>query len=185
MSEGRPVFQVACQRCKLAKRRCDHDHPKCSGCRKGNTACIVVDPLTSKQYSRQYIGDLEAEEKALLARLNRDEVLPHQAPNVELSSQDRVARTPRQHDVSTSPNTVSEYVGDSSGFEYVATFSLDEVTSNADLSSLLRSIFSNREWTAQKIASLAEVSQRNQMPELKMKANEAPTFEEACALLNN
>lgn len=115
MSAALPAAVAACQRCKMAKRRCDHGHPKCSGCRKAGEACIVVDPVTSKRYSRQYIGDLEAEEKALLRRLHGEDGPSQQAARP--SPRDSNGPTPQIQNLSESPNTVSEFVGDSSGLK--------------------------------------------------------------------
>lgn len=105
----------ACQRCKLGKRRCDRGNPKCSLCTKANAACIIVDPLSSKRYARQYIGDLQAREQDLLRRLGHDAGTQSRAAND--SSLEAPSRTPHGPQSSTSPRTANEYVGESSGLK--------------------------------------------------------------------
>lgn len=163
-----PAATAACQRCKTAKRRCDHGHPKCVGCTKAHAACVIVDPVNSKRYSKEHIGNLLAEERALLARLPDGGV--GGAPEHTPASQRRENGIERLSQGGPSPQSVQpsgEFVGDSSGLN------------------LLRSMFSSREWAAQKDVILRQASQQVPLPELNMTANQLPTFDEAFALLNN
>jgi hypothetical protein len=57
----------ACERCRLKKVKCDSLPPKCSTCVKSDTACIIVDPLTSERYTRDGIAQLERKLKDLEA----------------------------------------------------------------------------------------------------------------------
>lgn len=113
----------SCQRCKLRKIRCDHAPPKCAACTKASSACIIVDPITQKQYTREYIHDLERKEKQLSEKLN-GRPLPRRTST---------ATGPREHD-DTSPRdapsaesttTFGGYVGESSGLKLVSHAQLD------------------------------------------------------------
>lgn len=116
MTNTSTVVLPACQRCKSAKRRCDHGHPKCLHCSKANTACIIVDPVTSKRYAREYIGNLQAEERFLVARCSESGSLPERlADGMPRITPDR---TPRGPGSSESLQTANEFVGDSSGLKY-------------------------------------------------------------------
>jgi hypothetical protein len=108
MSEE-PQQIPTCQQCRLRKIRCDHAAPKCSACVKSSSACIIVDPMTKKQYTRDYIHDLECKEKDLKARLESS----------TLSTQDaRQDPSPVNAHSVESTTTFSGYVGESSGLRY-------------------------------------------------------------------
>ncbi|KAK8049874.1 hypothetical protein PG994_011604 [Apiospora phragmitis] len=59
----------ACQRCKLRKIKCDRQAPKCSGCTKSKAACIIIDPVTSERYPREFIHRLEVRAQELQAKV--------------------------------------------------------------------------------------------------------------------
>lgn len=58
----------ACQRCKLRKIKCDRQAPKCSSCTKSKATCLVIDPVTSERYPRDFIHRLELREQDLQAK---------------------------------------------------------------------------------------------------------------------
>ncbi|KAJ9625230.1 hypothetical protein H2204_010617 [Knufia peltigerae] len=49
----------ACERCRLRKVKCDSKPPKCTGCTRSNTACIIVEAGTHERFSRDSIYQLE------------------------------------------------------------------------------------------------------------------------------
>jgi hypothetical protein len=108
MSEE-PQQIPTCQQCRLRKIRCDHAAPKCGACVKSSSACIIVDPMTKKQYTRDYIHDLECKEKDLKARLDDSTRSPQDA---------RQDPSPVHAHSIESTTTFSGYVGESSGLRY-------------------------------------------------------------------
>lgn len=107
----------ACQQCRLRKIRCDHAAPKCSACVKSSSACIIVDPMTKKQYTRDYIHDLECKEKDLKSRL-KDAVSPRDDSAPGASNQALQDPSPINAHSIESTTTFSGYVGESSGLRY-------------------------------------------------------------------
>jgi hypothetical protein len=111
------VSQIpACQRCRLRKIRCDHAAPKCSGCSKASAACIIIDPITQKQYTREYIHDLERKEKLLSEQIRNS--AERQTPGAARSlpgTQDDTS--PRDAPSTESTTTFGGYVGESSGLK--------------------------------------------------------------------
>lgn len=103
----------ACQRCRLRKIKCDHAAPKCSGCTKASAACIIIDPFTQKQYTRDYIDELERKEKELLgkAQAGTARSATNATPN------DQSETSPRDAPSAESTTTYGGYVGDSSGLK--------------------------------------------------------------------
>jgi hypothetical protein len=103
----------ACQRCRMRKIRCDHAAPKCSGCTKATAACIIIDPFTQKQYTRDYIHELERKEKELLgkARVGSERSVSNATPN------DQADTSPRDAPSAESTTTYGGYVGESSGMK--------------------------------------------------------------------
>ncbi|KAF1346520.1 hypothetical protein BDV97DRAFT_269845, partial [Delphinella strobiligena] len=61
--------QIACERCRARKNKCDGKSPKCSICEKAGTPCVVVDRTTYRQYPRGHVEDLENEVERLKARV--------------------------------------------------------------------------------------------------------------------
>lgn len=61
-------IQIACERCRQRKHKCDGQIPVCSTCQKAGTPCIVVDRLTYRQYPRGHVEALERENELLRAR---------------------------------------------------------------------------------------------------------------------
>lgn len=100
----------SCQRCKLRKIRCDHAAPKCSACLKAATTCVIVDPITLKQYTREYIHDLERKEKHLSEKA-RKRLGPRRTSN---------ARSPRDPPSAESTTTFGGYVGENSSLKLVS-----------------------------------------------------------------
>ena len=101
----------ACQRCRLRKIRCDHAPPKCSACTKSASACIIVDPTTQKQYTREYIEDLERKEDQLRAKLQD----PREGARVNTPHQEHEDPSPINTHSIESTTTLSGYVGESGG----------------------------------------------------------------------
>jgi len=106
----------ACQQCRLRKIRCDHAAPKCSACVKSSSACIIVDATTKKQYTREYIHDLESKEKHLKAKLKDAIISPHGAVTASAPDQAHGDPSPINAHSRESTTTTSGYVGESSGF---------------------------------------------------------------------
>ncbi|KAK7225242.1 hypothetical protein V2G26_013245 [Clonostachys chloroleuca] len=148
----------ACQRCKLRKVRCDRAAPKCGGCSKAAKTCIIVDPVTSIQYSRDEISQLEQREKELRQRASG-------APPVQAAAGDRAVvdgPTPS----TASPSDSSAFVGDASGHN------------------LLRFILSDSRWRSCEPQLLRQLAERPQVPELAVKPNKQPLVDEALGLLD-
>jgi hypothetical protein len=103
----------ACQRCRMRKIRCDHAAPKCSGCAKATAACIIIDPFTQKQYTRDYIHELERKEKELLgkARVGSERSVSNVTPS------EHVDTSPKDAPSAESTTTFGGYVGESSGMK--------------------------------------------------------------------
>lgn len=114
MSEE-PHHIPACQQCRLRKVRCDHAAPKCSACVKSSSACIIVDPITKKQYTRDHIYDLECREKELKAKLDQATRLPRDAVAVVSPSRTHHDPSPINAHSVESTTTFSSYVGENSG----------------------------------------------------------------------
>ncbi|KAM0716137.1 hypothetical protein Q7P37_008651 [Cladosporium fusiforme] len=163
MSMAEEASQLpSCQRCKLRKIRCDHAPPKCAACTKASSACIIVDPITQKQYTREYIHDLERKESQLSEKLKSRRV--PQRTSTASGSHEIEHTTPRDAPSAESTTTFGGYVGENSGLN------------------LLQSVFADTEWRTQR---LRETGQRPQMPELAMSAHVLPPSNEAAALLEN
>jgi len=108
------VSQIpACQRCRLRKIKCDHAAPKCSGCTKASAACIIIDPFTQKQYTRDYIGELEQKEKELLGKTPAasERSVTNATPNEQADT------SPKDAPSAESTTTFGGYVGESSGLK--------------------------------------------------------------------
>jgi hypothetical protein len=103
----------ACQRCRLRKIKCDHAAPKCSGCTKATAACIIIDPFTQKQYTRDYIHELERKEKELLGKAR-----PDSERSASNATPNEVDTSPRDAPSAESTTTYGGYVGESSGMKY-------------------------------------------------------------------
>lgn len=116
MAEDELHFTLpACQRCKVGKKRCNREAPKCSVCAKANTACIIIDPITTKQYTRGYIHELELKEQAL-ARRSRGIANSSPLPGRQGGASDTThGDTPRDPPTTRSVATSGGYVGEGSG----------------------------------------------------------------------
>jgi len=103
----------ACQRCRLRKIRCDHAAPKCSGCTKASAACIIIDPFTQKQYTRDYIDELERKEKELIgkAQTGSERSVSNATPNEPANT------SPKDAPSAESTTTFGGFVGESSGLK--------------------------------------------------------------------
>lgn len=101
----------ACQRCRMRKIRCDHAAPKCSGCAKASSACIIIDPFTQKQYTRDYIHELERKEKELLGKARSERSATNATPNEQTDT------SPRDAPSAESTTMFGGYVGESSGMK--------------------------------------------------------------------
>lgn len=111
-----PHHIPACQQCRLRKIRCDHAAPKCSACVKSSSACIIVDPMTKKQYTREYIHDLECKEKALKSKLDQSSSSPRDAAGSTNPTQALQDPSPiNAHSIESTTTFTSGYVGESSG----------------------------------------------------------------------
>lgn len=130
----------ACQRCRLRKIRCDHAAPKCAGCTKASVACIIVDPFTQKQYTREYIHELEQKEK----RLSRDDRYANSAVGLGPESQQNEPQqniSPRDAPSAGSGTTFGGFVGESSGLKW-ETLSINGVRSSSDFRAVYCSLSS-------------------------------------------
>lgn len=105
----------SCQRCKLRKIRCDHAPPKCAACTKASSACIIIDPITQKQYTREYIHDLERKERYLSEKVRRRAVPRSASAANGLNEHENTS--PRDAPSAESTTTFGGYVGESSGLK--------------------------------------------------------------------
>lgn len=128
--------QIACERCRSRKNKCDGKLPECSACERAGVPCVIVDRLTWKEKPRGHVEELEAEVKRLEARVRELEVEVTQLRNgvepsqneiaAQLSPLEQLAAEPTPEDVSStiaqdidllSQDVISErkYIGESSG----------------------------------------------------------------------
>lgn len=118
---GEEASQIpACQRCRLRKIRCDHAAPKCAGCSKASAACIIIDPITQKQYTREYIHELQQKEQQLSSKLGEGAGRP-QSTGIEQSAPGPRRdddTSPRDAPSAESTTTFGGYVGESSGLKW-------------------------------------------------------------------
>ncbi|KAK5056527.1 hypothetical protein LTR84_012058 [Exophiala bonariae] len=90
----------ACERCRIRKVKCDTYAPKCTGCMRGNAACIIVDPLTNERYTRDGLVQMEQKLRLLEA-------------NAVATSPDKVTS-----DKGIQKGTKIHFVGDGSGLNF-------------------------------------------------------------------
>ncbi|KAK6842308.1 hypothetical protein PG987_003168 [Apiospora arundinis] len=176
----------ACQRCKLRKIKCDRQAPKCSNCTKqSNAACIIVDPVTSERYPRDFIHRLELRKQELEAKVAATDTVAVTASPIseDGNTGDGVERNPTAANadadaderttitqVPDSPTTSRGFVGDGSGLSF------------------LRFIFQDSRWRVYEPQIMQLLSERPQIPELtisRSRGNPQPTLDEAAALLDN
>ncbi|KAK8088765.1 hypothetical protein PG997_003726 [Apiospora hydei] len=172
----------ACQRCKLRKIKCDRQAPKCSGCTKSKAACIILDPVTSERYPRDFIHRLEVRAQELQAKVAAaaaptTATTPisegsHTAAGAGDSNTEEpgpvaaAERTPSNQALD-SPAASRGFVGDGSGLSF------------------LRFIFQDSRWRVYEPQIMQLLAERPQIPELTISPNTQPTLDEATALLDN
>lgn len=66
---GLSRVQIACERCRTRKNKCDGQLPTCSTCKKAGAECVVLDRLTWKQHPRGHVDALERENEMLRTRV--------------------------------------------------------------------------------------------------------------------
>lgn len=49
----------ACERCRIHKVKCDTQPPKCAACKRSNSGCIILDPVTNERYTRDGLAEME------------------------------------------------------------------------------------------------------------------------------
>lgn len=116
-------IQIACERCRQRKHKCDGEIPTCGTCQKAGTPCIVVDRLTYRQYPRGHIEALERENELLRAKTTDLEsklanALPREGHAAAAGSQDDpTALVPGAQvaELDLSSLSPSKYVGEASG----------------------------------------------------------------------
>jgi hypothetical protein len=69
----------SCRRCKHRKIKCIQAGAKCSACAQAGAACLIVDPVTGKEYTRGYVHELELREQELLRQTQNADAL-HTSP---------------------------------------------------------------------------------------------------------
>ncbi|KAK7940971.1 uncharacterized protein PG986_013358 [Apiospora aurea] len=172
----------ACQRCKLRKIKCDRQAPKCSGCTKSKAACIVVDPVISERYPRDFIHRLEVRTQELQAKVAAAAAVTTATTSISEGSHTAggagdsnteepgpvaaAERTPSNQALD-SPAASRGFVGDGSGL------------------SSLRFIFQDSRWRVYEPQIMQLLAERPQIPELTISLNTQPTLDEATALLDN
>ncbi|KAK8055969.1 transcriptional regulatory protein [Apiospora rasikravindrae] len=172
----------ACQRCKLRKIKCDRQAPKCSGCTKSKAACIIVDPVTSERYPRDFIHQLEVRAQELQAKATATAAVTTVTTpisegsgtaggtgdsNTEEPGPVAAAERTPSNQALDSPAASRGFVGDGSGLSF------------------LRSIFQDSRWRVYEPQIMQLLAERLQIPELTISPNPQPTLEEATALLDN
>lgn len=70
------IFQLprlpACEVCHIRKVKCDNNRPECSSCTKNGEECVELDPASGKRIARNYIHQLEEQERALRTPVESD-----------------------------------------------------------------------------------------------------------------
>ncbi|KAF4534013.1 uncharacterized protein LTHEOB_3626 [Lasiodiplodia theobromae] len=124
---GLQRIQIACERCRKRKNKCDGKLPECSTCKRAGVPCVVLDRLTYREYPRGYVDDLEADVQRLKARIHELEqeanALRASARNPAERAGDSEQLTDAQPDgfaenINIVPRDVTsgrKFVGDSSG----------------------------------------------------------------------
>lgn len=135
--------------------------PRCSHCQKTKATCIIIDPVTSTQYSRDEIRQLEEREKELRQQLEARE----DGAERDLGEA-RVQTTVVEASVSPSASSAA-FVGDASGY------------------SLLRVILSDSRWCSCEPQLLRQLAERPKQPELSVTPNPLPPVEEASSLVKS
>ena len=164
--EEREYQLPACQKCRLRKVKCDRQAPKCTNCRKGNAACIIVDAITGEQYARDYIRQLEEKELNLQRRLGDldDNGVATPASN---ERSDDANRTPTGPETVTSSDTQSGFVGDGSGLGF------------------LQNILSDTKWQHHRAQILEQLAKRPRIARYRPVASALPTLTRAQELCDN
>ena len=164
--EEREYQLPACQKCKLRKVKCDRQAPKCTSCRKGNVACIIVDPITGEQYARDYIRQLEEKELNLQRRLgDLDDTGVVTPASTERS--DAANQTPIGPETATSSGTQSGFVGDGSGLGF------------------LQNILSDTKWQHHRAQILEQLAKRPRIAKYRPVARALPPPAQARLLFDN
>ncbi|KAI4629021.1 uncharacterized protein J4E87_003281 [Alternaria ethzedia] len=162
--EEREYQLPACQKCKLRKVKCDRQAPKCTSCRKGNIACIIVDPITGEQYARAYIRQLEEKELSLQRRLgDLDDTGVVTPASTERS--DAANQTPTGPETATSSGTQSGFVGDGSGLGF------------------LQNILSDTKWQHHRAQILEQLAKRPRIAKYRPVARALPPPAQAQLLI--
>ncbi|KAI9158632.1 Positive regulator of purine utilization [Paramyrothecium foliicola] len=146
----------------MRKIKCNRAAPKCANCTSSNTSCIIVDPITSEQYPRDYIRELEEKEQQLRTSLDTS---PSHAGALNTIESDQDTPNSLAPTISTSRPTA--FVGDGSGLSF------------------LRHILSDAKWQVYKPQILHHLAERTQIPERNVSTNVLPPVEEATALMDN
>jgi len=164
--EEREYQLPACQKCRLRKVKCDRQAPKCTNCRKGNAACIIVDAITGEQYARDYIRQLEEKELNLQRRLGDldDNGVATPASN---ERSDDANRTPTGPETVTSSDTQSGFVGDGSGLGF------------------LQNILSDTKWQHHRAQILEQLAKRPRIARHRPVARALPLLAQARQLFDN
>jgi hypothetical protein len=167
----------ACQKCKLRKVKCDRQAPKCAHCTKGNVACIIVDPVTGEQYARDYIRQLEEQEKELREKVGErgredQEAVARDPATIWSEETEPSPRGPRTGPLTgpltggsaASPNG---FVGDGSGLGFLC------------------SILAEAKWQRHRTRILDQLATRPRIEKLHITPNPLPPLQEAEHLLEN
>lgn len=164
--EEREYQLPACQKCKVRKVKCDRQAPKCTHCRKGNVACIIVDPITGEQYARDYIRQLEEKELNLQRRLSSvydtGVVTPASTERSDVAN-----RTPTDPETAASSGTQSGFVGDGSGLGF------------------LQNILSDSKWQHHRAQILEQLAKRPRIARHRPVASALPPLARAQQLFDN
>ncbi|KAH7346925.1 hypothetical protein BKA66DRAFT_542872, partial [Pyrenochaeta sp. MPI-SDFR-AT-0127] len=160
---GNSAQLPACSKCRIRKVRCDRRAPKCSNCTKGSVACIMVDSVTGKQYTRDYIRQLESQEARLRER-QHERALHNRTTTSGFDSAEHTPQGPLTGETSTSHGG---FVGDGSGLGF------------------LHHILSEAKWQRHRTRILEQLADRPQMARNPISPNDLPSLHEAEEFLEN
>ncbi|KAG0649390.1 Positive regulator of purine utilization [Hyphodiscus hymeniophilus] len=85
--QGLHRTQIACERCRARKNKCDGKNPSCGTCQRAGAECIITDRLTYQQLPRSHVDDMKAQVQAL------------QEENDALKAQISFLQQQKQHDL--------------------------------------------------------------------------------------
>ncbi|KAL5113491.1 hypothetical protein ACEQ8H_008627 [Pleosporales sp. CAS-2024a] len=172
----------ACQKCKLRKIRCDRAAPKCGNCTSHRVACLMVDPETGQQYARDYIHQLEQEERSLTETLNaRDST----SANVISPATASTVISPATASTCLPRDQLSPAAGETESISHHRRRSQSCFVGDGSGLGYLQSILSDARWQQHRVRIMDQLAARPRLQRQQPTPNQLPPLAEAELLLEN